>query len=170
MFQIWSALAHIWKHERQKKKKNITSSTSLNSFYSFTVCTALRETTTLFFHRSFSPPVPLANTDSLPSLYLQLMPKMQRYYCLLTGYYTGTKKQKLSFSERRAFQFLTGIKKKCDLLKHFWDHIAGRAIHRTLLEYHVHQWYDSRAFSQCVPVLMIILICLLLQLFTDQYL
>lgn len=40
------------------------------------------------------------------------MPKMQCFYCLLTGYYIGTKIEELSFSERRAFQFLTGIKKK----------------------------------------------------------
>lgn len=107
------------------------SSTSLNSFYSFTVCTALRKSTELFFsYGFFSSLVPSANIYSLPSLYFQLMLKLQHCYCLLTGYYTGIKKAGLSLVN--SCQFLTAIRNS-DFLKHFLDDIDKVATLKTTL-------------------------------------
>lgn len=106
-FQILSALTHKWKDKRGKK---IMSSSSLNSFYSSTVCIALtKRNWNTFSYRFFSSLVPLVNIDSPPSTHFQLRPKLHCCYCLLTSYYIGIKNEELSLV--KICQFLTGIRR-----------------------------------------------------------
>lgn len=106
-FQILSALTHKLKDGRGKK---LMSSSSLNSFYSFTVCIALtKKHWNIFSYRFFSSLVLLVNIDSPPSIHFQLRLKLHCCSCLLTSYYIGIKNEELSLV--KICPFLTGVRR-----------------------------------------------------------